>query len=912
MTTLTEKELMSLNGEEKQDASFATVTADNFVGHLTGVADNAKRLYESQRLVLQGDVSGATDIGQGNTSIDVTVNHAKNADVATSCGYATDSLNASHADLANIATFAHTADKAVDAEHAKESDHSKETDHSLLADNATNANHADVSSEANHAADSDHAILSDTATVALKDNKDRELDKTIDDIISKELADTTALQSAIDDTNNVINNEVKVKLDDHEQRLSNLETTTDIGKLNERIVKIEELNEQQDSRLDSIDTLNTEQNTRLDNVESLANSTATTVTENKNAVDTQINNLKQEDTTLSNRITNLDTTHTQDIERLDNSDTNLQEQITLQVQSFNSHKEDENAHSNLLHYTDTNAHSELFAQCVKSVNGVNADENGNVKIANVSKEIGEIFYSTIPMDNVNYHLLDGTILDGNAEEYKQFYNYLLSIKPTYSSLFIAEEDYQTQLNDKGVCGKYVLDEVSKTIRLPKITGFIEGTVDSSALGELVEAGLPNITGSITVSDSSYKGSLASGAFTLSSYEKDACGWSDDQTKAVFNFDASRSSSIYGNSTTVQPQSIKLFVYVVVSKEVVEDAPLDVTKEYQLNNPFSLFDYRYVSHRLNNASWVLSTNAFLSGDLYPSAYEKLLAELNESSIGLSVKSASDVYTDYDYVVDTENNSFRLPLVIKERVLVESKVATDEDPTWYNLYSDGWIEQGGLSTQQVTNGSPISITLLKDYLSTDYYIQTGSLASSVVPSSSAPFVTCYNLTTSGFSVCNSSSFGVRAFWYACGYAQDKPTTNLYFYLGDTVSNPSLIELGFVQDRIGRIESKIGNLSKVGGMPDYSSGIDITSSLNKVNMSWTAPKNGIVQACVANHQFVYLYRKYDVTHAKSLEQAFIALDGEGGICMSDNMSIQQNYTIYASSDINNNGTIMFYPYK
>ena len=99
---------------------------------------------------------------------------------------------------------------------------------------------------------------------------------------------------------------------------------------------------------------------------------------------------------------------------------------------------------------------------------------------------------------------------------------------------------------------------------------------------------------------------------------------------------------------------------------------------------------------------------------------------------------------------------------------------------------------------------------------------------------------------------------------------------------------------------------------GMPDYSSGINITSSLNTKNSSWTAPKNGIVQAYVATTQYVYLYRKYGVTHATSLEQAFITLDGEGGITMSDNMSIQQNYTIYASSDLNNNGTIMFYPYK
>ena len=478
---------------------------------------------------------------------------------------------------------------------------------------------------------------------------------------------------------------------------------------------------------------------------------------------------------------------------------------------------------------------------IKSINGVKADANGDIKlVAGGSKEIGEIFYSTTPMDNVNYHLLDGTILDGNAEEYKQFYNYLLSIKPTYASLFITDEEYQTQLNDKGVCGKYVLDEVNKTIRLPKITGFIEGTVDSSALGELVKAGLPNITGSITIDDTSVQRSTASGAFSLRSGFSQGTGWDEDKPAAIFDFNASKSSSIYGNSTTVQPQSIKLFVYVVVNNGSVEDAPLDVTKEYQLNNPFSLFDYRYVSHRLNNASWVLSTNTFLSADLYPTAYEKLLAELNESSIGLSVKRTSDVYTDHDYVVDTENNSFRLPLVIKERVLVESKVATDKDPTWYSLYSDGWCEQGGLASCVYT-GTEVTIPI--PFKDKNYTVNcTDSKYGEATYNTSAEILSNSTIKMgSGFATAHLTH------WYACGYAQDKPTTNLYFYLGDTVSNPSLIELGFVQDRIGRIERKIGNLSKVGGMPDYSAGVSV--SLVNSQLNFTASTDGylVLSGCI-----------------------------------------------------------------
>ena len=68
----------------------------------------------------------------------------------------------------------------------------------------------------------------------------------------------------------------------------------------------------------------------------------------------------------------------------------------------------------------------------------------------------------------------------------------------------------------------------------------------------IEAGLPNITGSFGIGDSS--GTTTSGVF----YTIASTRWNEGGGKAASNpnvgFNASRSSSIYGKSSTVQPSS----------------------------------------------------------------------------------------------------------------------------------------------------------------------------------------------------------------------------------------------------------------------------------------------------------------------------------------------------------------------
>lgn len=83
--------------------------------------------------------------------------------------------------------------------------------------------------------------------------------------------------------------------------------------------------------------------------------------------------------------------------------------------------------------------------------------------------------------------------------------------------------------------------------------FLEG---SGAAGTVIKAGLPNITGTFVAV---YQGNPVSGAFSSKSggHTKARTDW-DGQT---ILFDASRSSSIYGNSTTVQPPAVTVKYFI---------------------------------------------------------------------------------------------------------------------------------------------------------------------------------------------------------------------------------------------------------------------------------------------------------------------------------------------------------------
>lgn len=187
--------------------------------------------------------------------------------------------------------------------------------------------------------------------------------------------------------------------------------------------------------------------------------------------------------------------------------------------------------------------------------------------------IGELVFSALPIKDANVHLLNGSVLDGNGI-YKDFVKY---IKDLYNSqaeppaYFTTEENWQTSITQYGVCGKFVYNATNNTVKLPQITGILEGTTDINALGALVEAGLPNITGQFHSTDNA---GWANGAFTYQGTSGKG-HWNSDDGQHTITLDASKSSSIYGKSTTVQPQTIKQFVYIVISNSKNTDIMVDI-------------------------------------------------------------------------------------------------------------------------------------------------------------------------------------------------------------------------------------------------------------------------------------------------------------------------------------------------
>ena len=199
----------------------------------------------------------------------------------------------------------------------------------------------------------------------------------------------------------------------------------------------------------------------------------------------------------------------------------------------------------------------------------------------------------------------------------------------------------------------------------------------------------------------------------------------------------------------------------------------------------------------------------------------------------------------YVID--GNSVRLPKkALDKRYLIESKYPTETDSSWYNLYSDGWIEQGGRASSSTENADFV-VTLTKPMLNNRYCIQRTS-ASTSTANASFRSMSVKGITTTEFKM-HISDIISPTYWYVCGQSsitpQDKvdyPWVQAYNY---AVPASSAQAAEFQGALSGKADTNLGNVTEAGkeaavswGMPDYSSYTTIASGQN-----FTAPTNGWV---------------------------------------------------------------------
>lgn len=386
-------------------------------------------------------------------------------------------------------------------------------------------------------------------------------------------------------------------------------------------------------------------------------------------------------------------------------------------------------------------------------------------------EIGDIGFAPLGIDEAQNKR---RYLNGQVISQAQFVSFTNKIKAAIQltpSLATSEINWQAEVTNSklGQCGKFVIDDTAGTIRLPKVVN-IQGLQDLSLMGGIKAESLPNITGEIQAGDRGFATApTMTGAFGSKTaggvyYTNDA----SNTTNTTYDFDASRSSLTYQDGAPVQQEAIQYPYFIQVATGVEES--VDVTREIELNNPFSLLDYKWSEYELSNASWLLSNGAFHSGTVYTAVYELLLKIKNgtETKDGVSVKLSTEAYTDTDFVINTADTIFRLPVKVK-------------------LASGNRVAGNGMTlglTDGTNNAGLVNVS--------------GSGLSSRINA----YGSATGKQNSGNSLDTYVSWGITTDPTKSGIETSSSGLKLYFYVGETIQDANLINAGQMSTLISQL--------------------------------------------------------------------------------------------------------------
>lgn len=450
--------------------------------------------------------------------------------------------------------------------------------------------------------------------------------------------------------------------------------------------------------------------------------------------------------------------------------------------------------------------SGLFAMnVVKGEKGDKGDKGEDGKDGG-GLEIGDVAFAVMGIDETKNlrRYLNGQVI--SQAQFVSFSNWVKERAKLFPNTVATEENWQAEVTNSklGQCGKFVIDDTLGTIRLPKVVN-INGLQDLALMGGIKAESLPNIKGSLTrggTGEVIHSSAIASGAFELKSTQNSKVSYTGDGGNAELYFNASRSSSTYQDDAPVQQEAIQYPYFIQVATGVEES--VDVTREIELNNPFSLLDYKWSEYEITNASWLLSNGQFNSGATYISVYNLLLEIYNGTVTkdGVSVKLVSEEYSDTDFVINTADTTFRLPIKVK-------------------LASGNAVVGNGM-TLGLTNGNTnAGLGISGSSLINDVGIYGNNIATSG------------SRTDNGFA--GGSIVGITTDPTKSGLVLADNDMYLYFYVGETIQDANIINASGVLSRVADLsDSYISGL----GMPSDRY-IDLT--LGASGTDYIAPANG-----------------------------------------------------------------------
>ena len=510
----------------------------------------------------------------------------------------------------------------------------------------------------------------------------------------------------------------------------------------------------------------------------------------------------------------------------------------------------------------------------------NLSQYGKSKIGG-GLEIGDVAFTQMAIDESKgkRRKLNGQIII--QDQYQQLTNILKASIAQNPDMACTEQEWQAEvtMSTAGICYKFVIDDDAGTIRLPKYPNYFIGGINDIApiVGNGLTLGLTNGTNNVGIQTRGTQNVIMGVIGTSAEAYGGAYGQITDTTVPTMykTLGVTTDPTKSGIEAQIKQEQIKgtYFIQVATGAETEDN----IINEIELNNPFSLLDYKYSEYELNNISWLRSQGQYNSKAIYPAVYDLLLKIYNgtEEKVGVSVKLTTETFTDYDFVLNTAEETFRLPIKVK---LASGKAV-------------------------VGNGIALGLTDGTNNGSLRYYYGNGERYLTTNINEYGNNVGTNNWTNN--IQLNDGTLGVTTDPTKSGIELSDSDLYLYFYVGETVQNANLVNVGRIQEQM----LTRGNRQEIMSweIPDYSRGIIPNHPTSSA--PFTAPADGIFVDC-----FYYSSETISQLYVNGVETEIAMRTGSSN---RDNRSsvtvpLSKGDVIYWSTGSTNTFAIGFYPFK
>lgn len=456
------------------------------------------------------------------------------------------------------------------------------------------------------------------------------------------------------------------------------------------------------------------------------------------------------------------------------------------------------------------------------------------------------------------------------------------------------------LSPNGICYKFVIDDDNMTIRLPKYPEyFIAGLSDKTGVaGNGMTLGLFDDGRGYGLVGRTYQAAMLSsntaayGEEMGVRYTPDASGFSPDGYTMGITTDPSKS----GIEALVDSASEKIRGYYFIQVATGLEQNADITREITLNNPFFLGMYQYFEVEPNNISWLKSEGQWNSAEVYPGMWEWLLEERNKGLKQLYIWTQTNTSTGTTNITRLEKDSNLevgdltfgwTPLRVTGEVVADNGDGTYNiliNGTTYKIQRDANTDTSYDGIRYIPEFSDVNVFTVQeietytDYDSTyDFIIDTvtntfrlpikvkGAAGKAVAGNGMTLGLTdgvsnaglfngnisgTYRLSAtqndygnsvganhlSGDFIGEDKLIGVTLDPSKSGLETSTEGLHLYFYVGETVQDPTLINVGRITHALS-LKTDMGQAAHA-AMPSNKY-IDLT--LGSTDTSYIAPADG-----------------------------------------------------------------------